>query len=325
MNLKWGLLGTARINRLIIPAIRASNRSVVSAVASRDAARGRAYAAAWNIPTVHGSYDALLDADLDIIYISLPNSLHADWTLRALAAGRHVLCEKPLALTPGDVRRIADAAARQRRVVCDGFMYRHHAQSPLIAELIANGAIGTLRSFTGGFTYMQSREHDVRLDPALGGGALWDVGCYPVHFARWLAGADAVRVMADAQVGPSGVDERAAGVVTYATGVELHFHTGFRAEYDTHMRIAGTDGFLDVPRPYRPEMESHVVLHRGDASERIATGGNAPFVDEVRDMEDAVLGVKPPRVPLEESAQLAATIVAIHESARTGLARDVVA
>ena len=321
--LRWGLLGTARINRLIIPAIRASDRSVVAAVASRDGARGRAYAATWDIPAVHASYDALLAADLDIIYISLPNSLHVPWTLRALAAGRHVLCEKPLALGPDYARRVAEAAASARRVVFDGFMYRHHAQARRIADLIAGGSIGTLRTFTGGFTYMQNREHDVRLDPALGGGALWDVGCYPIHFARWLAGADAAHVVADAEIGPSGVDERAAGLVTYANGITLRFHTGFRAAYDTHMRIAGTDGILDVPRPYRPDVDSHVILHRGETSERIETGGNARFVDEVRDMEDAVLGLRPPVVPLEESVQLAATIVAIHESARTRTARNV--
>jgi len=324
MNLRWGLLGTARINRLIIPAIRASDRSEVAAVASRDGARGQAYAATWNIPAVYASYDELLAADLDIIYISLPNSLHVPWTLRAVAAGHHVLCEKPLALTADDVRRVAQAAAAERRVVVDGFMYRHHAQSRRIAELIAGGAIGALRSLTGGFTYMQNRERDVRLDPALGGGALWDVGCYPIHFGRWLAGADASRVAAAAQLGSSGVDESAAGVVTYANGVELHFHSGFRAAYDTHMRVAGTDGILDVPRPYRPDTECHVVLHRGSTSERIDTGGSAPFVDEVRDLEDAALGLKAPAVPLEESRQLAATIVAIHESARTGTARDVV-
>ena len=323
MNLRWGILGTARINRLVIPAIRASDRSEVAAVASRDGARGQAYAATWNIPRVYTSYDELLAAELDVIYVSLPNSLHVPWTLRALAAGRHVLCEKPLALTPDDVRRVAQAAAAERRVVFDGFMYRHHAQSRRIAELIAGGAIGTLRSLTGGFTYMQNREHDVRLDPDLGGGALWDVGCYPIHFGRWLAGTDAARVVATTRLAPSGVDESAAGVVTYAHGVELHFHTGFRAAYDTHMRIAGTDGILDVPRPYRPDTASHVVLHRGDSRERIDIAGNAPFVDEVHDMEDAVLGIKAPVVPLEESRRLAATIVAIHESARTGTARDV--
>jgi predicted dehydrogenase len=322
--LRWGLLGTARINRLIIPAIRASARSVVHAVASRDPARGRAYADTWHIPNVSASYDHLLASGVDIVYVSLPNALHVPWTLRALTAGRHVLCEKPLALTPEDARRVADAAAAAHLVVFDGFMYRHHAQSRRIADLVTGGAIGTLRAMTGGFTYMQNREHDVRLDPALGGGALWDIGCYPVHFGQWLAGARAISVMASGDIGPTGVDERVAGVVTYASGTTLTFHTGFRAAYETHMHIVGTDGVLDVPRPFRPDVDSHVVLHRRDHVERIDTGGNAPFVDEVRDMEDAVLGVKPPPVPLDESRTLAATIVAIHESARTSAACNVV-
>jgi predicted dehydrogenase len=322
--IRWGLLGTARINRLIIPAIRASARSAVHAVASRDAARGQAYAGTWNIPNVCASYDALLASDIDIVYVSLPNSLHVPWTLRAIGAGRHVLCEKPLALTPGDARRVAGAAAAARVVVFDGFMYRHHAQSPRIAEVIASGAIGTLRMLAGGFTYVQNREHDVRLDPALGGGALWDIGCYPVHFGQWLAGAKAVSVVATADIGTSGVDERVAGVVTYANGATLNFFAGFRAAYDTHMHIVGTEGTLDVPRPYRPDIDSHIVLRRGDEIQRIDTAGNAPFVDEVRDIEDAVLGMKPPPVALEESRTLAATIVAIHESAGTGTARHVV-
>jgi predicted dehydrogenase len=321
--LRWGLLGTSRINRLIIPAIRASARSVVHAVASRDGDRARTYAATWSIPHAFAPYDDLLGAGVDILYIPLPNALHAAWTLKAIEAGLHVLCEKPLALTPADVQRIADAAARRTRVVTEGFMYRHHAQTQRIADIIGSGAVGALRTLAGGFTYMQSRAHDARLEPALGGGALWDVGCYPVNFAQRIAGARPISVVAAQQVGPTMVDEHFAGTVTYANGVTLQFHAGFRSAYDTLMRIAGTDGVLEIPRPYRPDTCGQIVVRRGDAIEPIDVAGNAAFVDEITDMEDAVLGTRPARVTLEESRVQAATIVALHAAARERRAIDV--
>lgn len=211
--LRWGLLGTARINRLLIPAIRASARSVVAAVASRAASRAQAYAREWGIPGALGSYEALLGSDIDILYVPLPNSLHAHWTLAALAAGKHVLCEKPLALRVDDVHAVAAAAAAHRRVVTEGFMYRHHARTQRVEELLAAGAIGELQLVAGTFSYRRSRAADVRLDPALGGGALWDVGCYPVSFAQMCAGAEPRLAIGWHHTGPTGVDEQFAGTV----------------------------------------------------------------------------------------------------------------
>ena len=314
--LRWGLLGTARVNRLIIPAIRTSARSVVHAVASRDADRARGYAAIWAIPRAFASYDEMLASDLDIVYISLPNSLHVPWTLRAVEAGKHVLCEKPLALTADEVRRVADASTRCGRIVTEAFMYRHHAQTKRIADLIEGGAIGSVRTLVGGFTYMRSRSPDVRLDATLGGGSLWDVGCYPVSFGQHVAGAPARSALATQQLGPTGVDEHFAGTLTYANGVTMQFHSGFRAIYDTLMRIVGSEGVLDIPRPYRPATSGSITLRRGEAVEQIHITGSAPFVDEVIDMETAVRGERPARVTLEESRVLAATLVALRISAR---------
>jgi predicted dehydrogenase len=322
-RLRWGLLGTARINRLIIPAIRASARSVVHAVASRDDGRARTYAASWSIPHAFPSYDRLLAADIDVLYISLPNSLHVPWTLRAVEAGLHVLCEKPLALAPDEVRRISDAAAQRARIVTEGFMYRHHAQTERVAALIKGGVVGSIQSLAGGFTYMQTRADDVRLDPALGGGALWDVGCYPVSFGQWIAGARPASVMATQRVGPTMVDEHFAGTVTYANDVMLQFHAGFRAAYDTCMRVIGSEGVLEIPRPYRPDTRSEIFVRRADAIERIDIAGNAPFVDQIIDMEEAILDGRAARVTLEESRVLAATLVALREAARDRRAIDV--
>jgi len=321
--LRWGLLGTARINRLIIPAIRASARSVIHAVASRDGGRARTYAASWSIPRAFASYDELLAADIDVLYISLPNALHAPWTLRAIEAGLHVLCEKPLALAPEDVRRISETAAQRGRVVTEGFMYRHHAQTKRVAELIGSGAIGSIRTLVGGFTYVQSRADDVRLDPSLGGGALRDLGCYPVSFGQWIAGARPNAVIAAQRVGPTMVDEHFGGTVTYANDVMLQFNAGFRAAYDTLMRVIGSEGVLEIPRPYRPDARCEIVVRRADTIDRIDIAGNAPFVDQIIDLEDAVLDGRPSRVTLEESRVLAATLVALHEAAQQRRAIDV--
>ena len=189
-KLRWGLLSTARINRLVIPAIRSASRSTLTTVASRTTARAAAYAAEWDIPHAAGPYDALLaDPAVDVVYISLPNSLHAEWTIRALEAGKHVLCEKPLALSVADVDRIAAAATRAGRVAAEAFMYRHHPLTHAAEAVVRSGRLGAIRGFKGAFTFPLTREGDVRLDPALGGGSLWDVGCYPVSYACLLAGA----------------------------------------------------------------------------------------------------------------------------------------
>ena len=314
--LRWGLLGTARINRLIIPALRASVRSELVAVASRDARRAQAYAAEWNIPGV-ATYEGLVaDPAIDIVYLPLPNSLHASWTIRAVEAGKHVLCEKPLALTVGDVDRIAAAARRHGRVVTEGFMYRHHAQTMRVQELVRDGAIGEPRVIVSGFTYSQSRPADVRLEPGLGGGSLWDVGCYPVSLAQLLAGGAPREVSGWQALGPTGVDEAFGGQVMYATGVMCQFHCGFRAAYQTFLRVTGTRGVLSVARPFRPEPVERILLDREGGVEEVVVHGSAIFADEIADMEDAVLGVRPARLTLSESRSHVATIEALYRSAQ---------
>ena len=264
-RLRWGLLGTAHINRRLIPALRASARSVVHAVASRDPVRATTYARDWDIPHAHAPYDQLLADEVDVIYIALPNSLHVPWTLRALEAGKHVLCEKPLALSAQEVDLIAAAAAASDRVVAEGFLYRHHAQSARIDALITEGVIGEPRIITAAFTYTQSRSPDVRLDPALGGGALWDVGCYPVSFSNHVARSRPTQVMGWRRQGASGVDEHFAGTIVYENGVVAQFQAGFRAAYDPFARITGTKGRLEVVHPFRPNPVEHLMLHRNDA------------------------------------------------------------
>lgn len=314
--LNWALLGTARINRLVIPAIRASARSTLVAVASRDLARSKAYAAEWSIPRALGSYEDLLDTpEIDVVYIPLPNSLHAEWCIRAVERGKRVLCEKPLALTASDIDRIAAAASTRDRTVTEGFMYRHHAQTARLRELVENGAIGAPRIILRGFTYPRSRAADVRLEHALGGGCLWDIGCYPTSLAQYLSGAPPVRVSGSKQMGPTGVDEAFAGTLTYANGVVCQFHAGFRAAYQTVLRLVGTDGVLEVDRPFRPGPREALRLQRGGRVEDVVVEGSPAFVDEVIDMEDAALGIRPARITLAESRLHVATIEALHRAA----------
>ncbi len=323
-NLRWGILGTARINRRLIPAIRAARRSTLAAVASRDRERAEAFARAWEIPQAVEGYQRLLDdPSIDAVYIPLPNSEHVPWTLAAIAAGKHVLCEKPLALEPGHVDHIAAAARAAGICVEEGFMYRHEPLTAKVVELVRGGALGTVRAIVAGFTYLRTRDADVRLDPALGGGALWDVGCYPVTYARLIAEGDAKMVSGLAHWTAGGVDEEFMAMLRFPGGTTATIYAGFVAAYRTWLEVLGSEGALTVPNPFRPGPLETLELERRGTTERIDVPG-APeiFVREVEDFEASVLDGVPPVVSLVESRRTAAMLSALYASARdstTGL------
>lgn len=317
--LRWGLLSTARINRLIIPAIRGAARSVLTTVASRTPEKARAYAAEWSIPRVLGSYDALLaDPEIDVVYISLPNSLHVEWTVRALEAGKHVLCEKPLALNPGDVDRIAAAAARAGRTAAEAFMYRHHPLTHAAEAIVKSGRLGAIRGFKGAFTFPLTRNGDVRLDPALGGGSLWDVGCYPVSYACLLAGAAPTEVFGWQQTSTAGVDLEFAGMMRFGDGSVAQFDCGFTGPFRAEMIVVGRDAALRIERPFRTDDRSRLVLTTGDNEEALPFDPAPPFAGEIADIEAAALDGRPQRVPLAESRRTVTAIASLYESARAG-------
>jgi predicted dehydrogenase len=317
--LRWGLLGTARINRAIIPALRQGARHELVAVASRREDVARAYAAEWSIPRAYGSYEALLAAgDIDAVYIPLPNGLHAEWSIRAVEAGKHVLCEKPLALTTREVDAMAAAAARHGRAIAEAFMYRHHPQTARVRDLVRDGALGTVRVVRGGFSFWLNREHDVRFDPAMGGGSLWDVGCYPISYARHVLGEEPVEADGSAAMGPTGVDLTFVGHLRFPSGAFLQFDSGFRSHLRSFIEVVGTDAVLHVPNPFKPGLHEHCTLQRGDLSETIAVEGAPLYLGEVDDVAAAALDGAPPRVSLADSRANVAAIVACHESARTG-------
>jgi predicted dehydrogenase len=318
-RLRWGLLSTARINRLVIPAIRASARSELTTVASRTRDRAETYAAEWRIPRVLGSYEALLDdADVDVVYISLPNSLHVEWTVRALEAGKHVLCEKPLAQSVADVDRVEAAATRASRVAEEAFMYRHHPLTHAAHTIVKSGRLGAVRGFKGAFTFPLTREGDVRLEASLGGGSLWDVGCYPVSYTCLLAGKAPVEVFGWQQVNASGIDLEFAGTMRFDEGAVAQFDSGFVGPFRAEMEVIGRDASLRITRPFRADVMSRLLLTIGDETETLPFEQETAFAGEIADMEAAVLDGRPPRIPLSESRRTVQTICALYESARTG-------
>ena len=322
--LRWGLLSTARINRALITPLRASPRNVLAAVASRAPDRAEAYAKERNIPRAFGSYEAMLaDPDVDVIYNAVPNHLHAEWTIKAAQAGKHVLCEKPVAITVKAVEAMAEAAAKYNVVIAEAFMYRHHPQTLKMKALIDDGAIGKVQLVRGSFTFALSREVDVRLDPTMGGGSIWDVGCYPINCARTMIGAEPAEAFGWQVTGPSGVDETFVGQLRFPGGELAQFDCGFRSPLRAHIEIVGSEGTIAVPTPFKPGLDTQFLLTRGrggENSETITVPGQELYIGEVEDMADCILNGKSPLVSLQDSRANVAAILALLRSASEGKA-----
>ncbi len=317
--LRWGLLSTARINRALIPPLTTSKRARLMAVASRDQAAADAYAREWKIPRALGSYAALLDdPEIDVIYNPLPNSLHAEWTVRAVEAGKHVLCEKPLALTLAEVDAIITASQKTGKVVAEAFMYRHHPQTLKVKEMVEGGALGELQLVRGAFTFGLTRQNDIRLKRELGGGSIWDVGCYPIGYARMIVGAEPLEVFGWQLTGPGGADESFVGQMRFPNGVHAQFDCGFKSPGRSFIEIIGSDAALEIPVPFKPGADEGIYLKRGDQTERIEIKGRELYLGEVEDMADAVLLGKPPRISLVDSRGTLAAILGLIQSAAAG-------
>jgi len=315
--LRWGILGTARITRRLIPAFRASRRGELRAVASRTLARATDHARQYEIPRAVQGYQTLLDdPSITAVYIPLPNTDHVPWTLAALAAGKHVLCEKPLALDPHDIDRIGAAASAAGVIVEEGFMYRHEPMTARVMSLLKDGAIGTVRAVVSGFTFALETGANIRLDPALGGGSLWDIGSYPVSYAQLIAGHEPKMVFGSAHWHASGVDEEFMGMLRFDEGVSANIYAGFRTPYRTWLEVLGTDGALTVPNPFRPGPLEVLELERHTGIERIEVPGSSLiFARQVEDFEARILDGAPAVVTLAESRRTSATLAALYASA----------
>ena len=317
--LNWGLLSTARINSALITPLRASKRNSLLAVASRTQESADNYAREWEISRAYGSYEALLaDPEIDVIYNPLPNHLHAEWTIKALEAGKHVLCEKPFALNVEDVDAMQAAARKQGRVLTEAFMYRHHPQTLKVQELVKSGSIGTLKFVRGSFSFLLTREGDIRLDPTMGGGSIWDVGCYPISYARSVIGGNPFEVFGWQVTGRTGVDETFVGQMRFDHDVYAQFDCSFAVPLRAFMEIVGSEGVLNVPTPFKPQTNEKIFLTRGDQTETIKIKGQELYIGEVEDIADAILLGREPRISLEDSRTNVATILALLESARSG-------
>lgn len=317
--LNWGLLSTANINRALIPPLQVSKRNHLLAVGSRSQANADAYAKEQRIERAHGSYEALLaDPDIDVIYNPLPNHLHAEWTIKAVEAGKHVLCEKPLALTLDEVDAIKAAAHKHGRVVAEAFMYRHHPQTLQVQEMVKGGSLGTVKLIRAGFGFFLDRPNDIRLKPEMGGGSIWDVGCYPISYARTVVGESPLEVFGMQYTGPSGVDLTFTGQMRFANDILAEVDCSFDIPLYWGVEILGSEASLKIPSPFKPQVNEKLLLTRGDKTETIIVKGQELYIGEVEDMADAILLGKAPHISLDDSRANIAAILALLESARTG-------
>lgn len=316
--LNWGLLSTAHINSALIPPLRLSPRNRVLGVASRDKEKAMAYAKEWQIPRAYGSYEAMLaDPEIDVVYISLPNSMHCEWTVKAAQAGKHILCEKPLALTVAEIDSMAAAAKKAGVVLAEAFMYLHHPQTIMTKQLVDAGAIGRLSHIRGSYTFPLPPEGLIRLDPALGGGSIWDTGCYPISFARFVTGSEPVEAFGWQTLGSTGVDESFSGSLRFPGDILMQFNTGFHTPWWPSFELAGSDAILTFTQhPFNPGFNAGIRLVRRDKEEIIRVPDQAHYLGEVEDMADAVLLGKAPRLSLEYSRGNVAAIAALLRSAR---------
>jgi predicted dehydrogenase len=310
-ELRWGVLSTAKIGRTkVIPGIQGAERCRVVAIASREPDRGRAVAAELGIPTVHASYEALLaDPEVDAVYIPLPNHLHAEWTIAATRAGKHVLCEKPLAMTADDAQRMVDAARAAGVLLQEAFMYRVHPSWVAVRELVAAGRIGRLTAVQSFFSYYNDDPANIRNIREFGGGALFDIGCYSVNLSRMLFDAEPSDVQAAAIVDEaSGVDVLTAAILRFPDGLAT-FTCSTRAESDQRVDVYGTEGRISIEIPFNipPDRPTRVLVTAGGdppvapATETRTFETLDPYTAEAERFAAAVLDGAPPAVEPEDA------------------------
>ena len=314
MSVRWGVLSTARINRLVLAGARKSDRVELVAVASRDQARAEAYAREQGIDRVYGSYEGLLaDKEVEAVYIPLPNSMHVEWSIRALEAGKHVLCEKPLTRHAAEAERAFDAADRAGRLLMEAFMYRHNPQTARLSALVAEGAVGRLRLIRAAFSFTAGDPRNIRLLANLDGGALMDVGCYCVNSSRLLAG-EPEDVHGEQVLGPGGVDVRFAGTMRFKDDVLGQFNCGLDLPVRDELDVVGSDGslFLDDPFHCRTPV---IELRRDGETERIELEPADSYQLELENLSDAIRGEAKPLLGRDDAVAQARTIEALYRSA----------
>jgi D-xylose 1-dehydrogenase (NADP+, D-xylono-1,5-lactone-forming) len=319
MPMRLGIVSTADINRKVIPGARASDKVELVAVASRDQARAEEYARTWEIERAYGSYDALLeDPDVDAVYISLPNTMHREWSIRSLEAGKHVICEKPFSRRPEDVEATFDAAERAGKLLTEAFMYRHNPQTRKLVELVRDGAIGDVRVVRSAFSYSLYDTENIRLRTDVEGGSLMDVGCYCVSGSRLLAG-EPESVFGQAYIGPTGTDWVFTGAMRFPGDVHALFDCGTCLPERDELEVIGTEGSLFLDDPWHC-LEPVIEVRRGEAVERIELQPEDSYRLELENLADAIDGEAPLLLGREDALGQARTIDALFRSAASGTA-----
>jgi len=330
--LRIGVLGAARIARLFVEAVRPSRKVSVSAVASRDAERAAAFARETGIARVHASYDALFaDPEIDAVYVPLPNNLHATWSIRAAQAGKHVLCEKPLAASAADARAMFDAAERAGVYLVEAYPYRAQPQTLKLKQLLADGAIGRPMLVQASFGFPLADAANIRMSPDLAGGALMDAGSYPVSLVRTIAGSAPRRVSAMSRWGPSGVDLTTLASMEFADGLLAQISCTFATARHRHAFVAGDAGSIattyynDTSAAFPPLLEVKRGTGWDAAREIVETAATSGFLAEAESFHDLVrsgwshwTGATP-----DESIDIARTLDALAASARQRMPVDV--
>lgn len=319
-SLRWGILGTGNIARQFAAGVANSRRGKLAAVGSRDSAAAESFAKAFHVPQSFGSYGAVLESDaVDVVYIALPNSMHHEWTLAALRAGKHVLCEKPIASNVAEAGEMFDAAERAGKVLVEAFMYRAHPLTLAVIEAVRAGAIGELKMIRTSFCYRTRKiDGNIRFSQALAGGGLMDVGCYCINFSRLFAGGEPGRIEVAGHVHETGVDDLAVGTLAFESGALASFTCGMTVQADNTAYLCGSDGYIEIPVPWKPPKENaEFTIARSTPPRMDSVGVAAPVVPprekravtagvdlyavEADDIAATILDGQPPRITREDS------------------------
>jgi len=317
--LTWGILATGRIADEVIPGLKRSALNRVKAVASRQQERAERFARQYELATAYGSYEALLeDSDVDCVYVCLPNGLHARWVTECLKAGKHVLCEKQLTPTAEEASNLFEAAANERCVLAEAFMYRHHPKTRRLGELVSSGALGQIRTIRSSFNFpVEDPATDIRYDPLLAGGSLLDVGSYCVSIANYLEGEPPSEVSGTARYAASGVDEQFYGTMVFPSGTVATFDCSMNAPLSVRVSVLGSLGEAVVEMPWYAHLSPATIEvgYIDGRRQRIDVPGENAYYLETEDFAAVCRGNKAPEVPAEETLRNLRTLQRLAASA----------
>lgn len=322
-KIRWGILGAAKIGiNKVIPAMQRGEHSEVIAIASRDLAKAQGAAALLGIARAYGSYEELLaDSQVEAIYIPLPNHLHVPWSLKALQAGKHVLCEKPIALTAHEAQTLADAAKKFPRLkVMEAFMYRFHPQWQRVLQLLRENKIGTVRTLHAHFSYNNLDPNNIRNIAETGGGGLMDIGCYCISFARFVYDREPQRVLATVEYDPKfKTDRLTSGILDFGVGTAT-FTCSTQIQPYQRVNIFGTEGRIEVEIPVNVpnDQPARMWLQRGTQSEEIMLQASDQYTLQGDAFSLAILNDTPVPTPLEDAVANMRVLEAVVESEKKG-------